>query len=277
MNDIKSMKLYTHVERIQNELLELGKGVGEPLDVDELSALDQLHYHGTEALDEALHRLDAGADQRWLEIGSGIGGPARYLVHRGGVRVTALELQPDQNELAIELTRRCNIESRVDHVCADFLDFDFGLQRFDAVVSWLALYHIPERPRLLERCHTLLKPGGYFYTEDLCSLAEIGAAQRVDLERDLYAITLPRLDEYQNDLENAGFEVLHCEDVSADWAQFTRARLAAYRSERPRHVRVHGEATVQALDDFYSAVDHHFHSGKLGGLRLCARRRDEPR
>ena len=28
MNDIKSMKLYTHVERIQNELLELGKGVG---------------------------------------------------------------------------------------------------------------------------------------------------------------------------------------------------------------------------------------------------------
>jgi len=32
---------------------------------------------------------------------------------------------------------------------------------------------------------------------------------------------------------------------------------------------------VQALDDFYSAVDHHFYSGKLGGLRLCARRRDE--
>ena len=46
--------------------------------------------------------------------------------------------------------------------------------------------------------------------------------------------------------------------------------------ERPRHVRVLGEATVQALDDFYSAVDHHFYSGKLGGLRLCARRRDEP-
>ena len=101
----------------------------------------------------------------------------------------ALELQPDQNELAIELTRRCNIESRVDHVCGDFLDFDFGAHRFDAVVSWLALYHIPERPR---------------------------------------------------------------------------------------HVRVLGEATVQALDDFYSAVDHHFYSGKLGGLRLCARRRDEP-
>jgi hypothetical protein len=62
--------------------------------------------------------------------------------------------------------------------------------------------------------------------------------------------------------------------MSADWAEFTRTRLAAYRADRSRHVRVHGEATVQALDDFYSAVDHHFGSGKLGGLRLCAKRRD---
>lgn len=43
------MKLYTHVEGIQNELLELGKSAGEPLGVDELSALDQLHYHGAGA------------------------------------------------------------------------------------------------------------------------------------------------------------------------------------------------------------------------------------
>jgi hypothetical protein len=62
--------------------------------------------------------------------------------------------------------------------------------------------------------------------------------------------------------------------MSADWAEFTRVRLPAYRADRPRHVRVHGEATVQTQDDFYNAVDHHFGSGKMGGLRLCAKRRD---
>ena len=46
--------------------------------------------------------------------------------------------------------------------------------------------------------------------------------------------------------------------------------------ERSRHMRVQVEATRQALEDLYSLVDHHFHSGKLGGLRLCARRREEP-
>jgi sarcosine/dimethylglycine N-methyltransferase len=274
MSDIKSMKLYTHVERIENELAELGHVRGDQLTVDELSAFDQLHYHGTEALDHALQQLAAAPGQHWLEIGSGIGGPARYLAQQGQLRMTALELQPDQNELAIQLTRRCNISSQVQHLCGDFLNHDFTGQTFDAIVSWLALYHIPERPLLLERCHQLLKPGGCFYTEDLCSLAPMDATQLADLERDLYAITLPRIEEYRSDLENAGFEVEHCDDMSADWSEFTRVRLAAYRAERARHVRVHGEATVQALDDFYSAVDHHFGSGKLGGLRLCARRRD---
>ena len=274
MSNIKSMKLYTHVERIENELAELGHARGDELMVDELSALDQLHYHGTDALDHALQRLSAAPGQHWLEIGSGIGGPARYLAQHGHLQMTALELQPDQNELAIELTGRCNMSSQVEHLCGDFLNYDFNGQSFDAIVSWLALYHIPERPVLLERCHQLLNPGGYFYTEDLCSLAPMDATQLVDLERDLYAITLPRIEEYCRDLEDAGFEVEHCDDMSPDWSEFTRIRLAAYRAERARHVRVHDEATVQALDDFYRAVDHHFGSGKLGGLRLCARRRD---
>jgi hypothetical protein len=42
--------------------------------------------------------------------------------------------------------------------------------------------------------------------------------------------------------------------------------------EWARHVRVHGEATVDALDDFYCAVDRNFQFGKLDGIRLCARR-----
>ena len=274
MSNIKSMKLYTHVERIENELAQLGYAPGDELSVHELSAFDQLHYHGTEALDDALQLLAASSAQHWLEIGSGIGGPSRYLAHRGKLKMTALELQPDQDRLAAELTLRCQMQARIAHRCGDFLDFDFAGQCFDAVVSWLALYHIPERPRLLQRCRDLLHPGGYFYTEDLYSRDVIDAAQLADLERDLYAITLPSADAYRADLEAAGFDILQCVDMSADWTQFTRQRLAAYRAERARHERVHGVATVQALDDFYHAVDHHFQSGKLGGLRICARRRE---
>ncbi len=252
MTDIKSMKLYRHVERIYRELGELGKTIEDPLNVYELAPFDQLHYHGTDALDVALAMLGIDQQQNWLEIGSGLGGPARYLATCSEAHVTALELQPDQHELALDLTARCGLEDRVEHVCGDFLQFEREAGSFDAIVSWLALYHIPERARLLEKCHRLLAPSGCFYTEDLTARGDIDDGQRSLLERDLYAITLRH--------------------INADWAEFVRVRLAAYRADRARHLRVHGEAAVTAMTDFYSAVNRHFQSGKLGGIRLCARK-----
>lgn len=58
----------------------------------------------------------------------------------------------------------------------------------------------------------------------------------------------------------------------ADWAGFTHLRLGAFRAERERHLRVHGAPIVNALEDFYAAVDRQFQSGKLGGIRICAQR-----
>lgn len=54
---IKSMKLYTYIERIHNELAEIGKDKNAPLEASELSAFDQLHYHGTDAVDHAIDML----------------------------------------------------------------------------------------------------------------------------------------------------------------------------------------------------------------------------
>ena len=59
------MKLYTQVERIDNQLAQLGKRTGDPLGVDELSAFDQLHYHGTAALDIALDDFYSAVDRQF--------------------------------------------------------------------------------------------------------------------------------------------------------------------------------------------------------------------
>ena len=132
MSDIKSMKLYTHVERIYHELAELGIGENDPIEVAELSQFDQLHYHGTDALDDAIRIIGSKPGQYWLEIGSGIGGPARYLAATADIRITALELQPDQNELAANLTERCGLSDQVEHYCGDFLQTDWEMGRYDA-------------------------------------------------------------------------------------------------------------------------------------------------
>ena len=135
MNDnlnIKSMNLYNNVDRIFNELREIGKSESDNLSVEDLTKFDQFHYHGTDAIDLAIRILGINNNSKILDVGSGIGGPARYIANKTGAEVTAIELQSDQNNLASDLTNRCGLTDKVNHVCGDILDYDFKDQKFDA-------------------------------------------------------------------------------------------------------------------------------------------------
>ena len=267
---IKSMKLYTHIERVQTELNQLGKGAHEPLQAAELSAFDQLHYHGTVAVDHCIDQLGIHAGQSILEIGSGLGGPARHIAARTAARVTALELQPDQHRLAAELTRRCQLAEHVQHVSGDFLSHPWAAQKFDHIVSWLALFHIPERQKLLDIVYRLLQPGGVLFAEDMYSRKPMNSRDRAELASGMYASYLPDWQRYRQDFIDAGLVVRQADDMSADWCDFTTTRLQAYRQARERHIAVHGRPTYEAMEAFYALVNRHFRAGHLGGVRMVA-------
>src|SRR5262249_33348779 len=76
---IAAMPLYTNLDRVDRGLSALGIGPKDPIPPERLFALDQWHYHGTEAVRAAAERLGLGPSSRVLDIGSGVGGPARYL------------------------------------------------------------------------------------------------------------------------------------------------------------------------------------------------------
>ena len=92
---IKSMKLYEGVGRIYNDLAHVGIGADDALTVDDLTPFDQFHYFGTDAVDAAIAALGIDGASRVLDVGAGLGGPARYMAQRTGCHVTALELQAD--------------------------------------------------------------------------------------------------------------------------------------------------------------------------------------
>ena len=57
-----------------------------------LAPYDQFHGRGLEATEELAGLLQVAPTDHILDVGSGIGGPARYLAHRFGCRVTGLDL-----------------------------------------------------------------------------------------------------------------------------------------------------------------------------------------
>ena len=273
MNDgagIGSIGLYTNLDRIASGLAGLGIGPADPIAPEQLFQLDQWHYHGTCAIGAAADALGLRPNSRVLEIGSGIGGPARYLAHSVGCDVTALELQPKVHAIAADLTRRCGLDKRVEHLCGDALSYPIPDAAFDAVVSWLAVLHIPERRRLLARLAKALRPGGGCYIEDFSMRAPFAAWDLRDLREIVFGITVTSTDDYVGDLQAAGFVDIAVTDITEHWVPFVTQRLKAWRSNQTAYARAHGEAAYADQETFYAAVTRLFEGGGLGGVRVVA-------
>lgn len=271
MDAIKSMKLYNAVDRIHRDLESIGVGPDDPVSVDLLSQYDQLHYFGTEAVDEAIQALGAGPQDRILDIGAGYGGPARYFADRAGSRVTAVELQPDLNAVAADLTRRSGLDGRVTHMAADIHEAPLDPGAHSGAISYLAVYHVPERHRMLTRLAASLAPGSGVYIEDLYRRQTLTDSEEAIMRDALFANSLTDRNAYVTELEQAGFEEIGFQDMSESWGAFCRDRLAAFRSVADEKQRTHGADVVEALDTFYDTVSTLFSTGNLGGVRITAR------
>ena len=171
------------VKGIQNALLQRGKAEGplEPEDLTALGHLDQYHYLGTEACDHVIQLLGLSAKSTVLDIGSGIGGPARYIATKSGCKVTGIELQPELAQAAVELSARVRgLEDKVHFVNGDFTTMDLEqlpCATYDHFISQLVFLHIPDRAALLERCYSTLTPGGTFVIEDFAQRLSFTSAE----------------------------------------------------------------------------------------------------
>ena len=271
-DSIKTMKLYARVERVYAELRAAGVGDGDPLPLDVLSRFDQYHYRGAAAVEEGIARLGLASRHHVLDVGAGLGGPARVIADRAGCRVTALELQPDLHETAARLTARAGLEDRVRHRRGDILEGAPPPGGYDALFAWLVFLHIPERARLYRRCHEALGPGGGLYVEDYFERGRFTPEEREALAVKVYCRQLPRLDDLRRDLADAGFVQIEIEDLTASWTGFVAERARTFRAGRAREVALHGEEVFAGLDDFYTSIARLFQGGNLGGVRLVARR-----
>ena len=268
---LATMPLYTNLDRVARGLAAAGVGPNDPVAPEQLFALDQWHYHGTDAIRAAADWLGLGPKSRVLDIGAGIGGPARYLAHTTGCHVTALEIQPELDAIAVDLTQRSGLGERITHICADALTYPLHDASFDAVVSWLAILHIPDRPRLCNRLARTLRAGGACYIEDLCMHAPFSADDLKSVREIVCGISMSSIEDYVKDLQSAGFINIAATDLTNDWAPYAVDRLQKWRQGHEAYARIHGEGAYAAQEKFYSVIVHLYESGSLGGIRLTAR------
>jgi len=267
---IESMPLYANLDRIEKGIAGLGIGPNDPILPEQLFPLDQWHYYGVDAVRRASDELALRSGSRVLDVGSGIGGPARYLAHVVGCHVSALELQTQIHDIASGLTKRCGLGEHVTHLCGDVLDYPISEAAFDAVVSWLAVYHIPDRPRLFTKLAGALRPGGGCYIEDLYMRAPFSLEDLRDVHDVLVDNAMTTIDAFIADLKAAGFVRIQSTDLTDETKPFVAARLAAWQHDAVSRKHQYGPDAYAAMETFYSTVKRLFDNGSLGCLRLLA-------
>ena len=159
----------THWERsgfaatVLAALQDAGKDV-DHLTVDDLTATDQFHGGGlATTLDlAALAELDRPAPKprRVLDVGGGLGGPARVLASRFGCRVTVIDLTPSFVEAAQMLTDRVGLGDVVTHELGDALELPYDDASFDVVWTQNSGMNIADKARLYAGFHRVVRPGG---------------------------------------------------------------------------------------------------------------------
>jgi sarcosine/dimethylglycine N-methyltransferase len=157
-------------ERLKTALAVFGPE-DQLLSPQQLAALDQFHTCGLAATAELAKLAGITADMSVLDVGSGVGGPARFLAATCGCRVTGIDLSEPFVDAARYLTERTGQGGQVAFQVASALELPFDDGSFDAVFLQHVAMNISDRARLYREIRRVLKQGGRFATFDAVSLS----------------------------------------------------------------------------------------------------------
>ena len=214
-------------ERLKTALAVFGSS-DQRLTPQQLAPLDQFHTRGLAATADLAVMAGISSGMSVLDVGSGVGGPARFLADTYGCRVTGIDLSPEFVEAATYLTERTGQTGQVTFKVGEALKLPFEDASFDAVTLQHVAMNIADRAGLYAEIRRVLKPDGRFASYDVVArdgephypvpwakTAETSFLLNERATRDL--------------LENAGF-------VTVDWKDDTetaRTWFAALRGNGP--------------------------------------------
>lgn len=212
--------------------------------------------------DGMIPRLGLGPGVRLLDLGSGAGWPALYLVSATGCHATLVDLPETGLEMSRARAAADGIAAKVKAVGADAAALPFADGSFDAINhSDLLCCLVPKRA-VLEECRRVLAPGGRMAFTVIYVPDEITGA-----ERDAVLASGPEFTEtdqpYPDLLAETGWHILARQDVTAGFADAVDRQARAERAAGDRLAALIGADEVAERQANYAAKRANALAGKL--------------
>lgn len=209
--DEKRAAEHYHVDDLARRIVELVEKTGKPanaLTAADLAPVDEFHIGGREATEEIAANMQLRPGLHLLDVGCGIGGPARYFASVHGCRVTGIDVTEAFLETAKSLTEKLGLADRVNFRQASALKMPFGDCEFDAAYEFHVGMNIADKAAVFAEVSRVLKPNGVFAIYDVMRTGTgdlkfpLPWASRAE---DSFVATR---EEYRGAFRAAGFEVI---------------------------------------------------------------------
>ncbi|HSH42899.1 MAG TPA: class I SAM-dependent methyltransferase [Arenicellales bacterium] len=215
-------------DRIRRRLAEAGKDL-ERITTRDLATIDEFHIRGRHATLELAERMGLTPSSRVLDIGSGLGGPARTLAEVYGCEVVGIDLTPAFCDAANRISEWLGLADRVRCMPGDAADPPFDPASFDAAMTIHVGMNVPDKHAFYTGAKRSLRPGAIFAVYDVLQ-GEGGPVEfPVPWARDASISHLATPGEMRQHLTQAGFRIedeIDSTEVSHGWFEAMAARMA---------------------------------------------------
>ncbi len=164
-----------HHGSLEDALLKGLTAAGKDIDnlsPDDLAPVDEFHIGGRQATIDFVTEFQPAANTHWLDIGSGIGGPSRYVASHYKCRITGVDLCKEYVEVARSLSQRVGLDDMVAYRQASALALPFEGSSFDGAYMQHVGMNIADKAKLFAEVRRVLKPDGIFAIYDIMRRAD---------------------------------------------------------------------------------------------------------
>ncbi|WP_413991126.1 class I SAM-dependent methyltransferase [Labrys okinawensis] len=240
------------------------------LAIEDLADIDEFHLGWGSATEELAEDLGFEHGMTILEVGSGIGGPARHLARLLGCDVVGVDLTPEFVEVAQTLTKRCHLSGKVSFVQGSALAMPFADGEFDGAAMLHVGMNIADKAALFQEVRRVLRHGARFGVYDIMRVAEGELPYPMPWAMTMDTSFVEGPSHYRKSLEDAGFAIdleRSHRDLALKLGREMRDKAAQGGAAPAGPLVLMGESAPMRIGNVMSAVA----DGSIAPIEMIAR------